>query len=150
MAEAAARVSLVSLLLLVTAMPTRALPALQPSWQWSWDTIPTWASGQGATDFQRNISAYYADNFDIMWTQGADLGQHPGWDSRPGGWTVPPGASYSTWEGGVISDLAKVHALREMPGFVSQRLLAASCRRPPPPGQWPGYGSVSAYTHAAD
>jgi hypothetical protein len=50
----------------------------------------------------------------------------------------------------VISDLAKVHALREMPGFVSQRLLAASCRRPPPPGQWPGYGSVSAYTHAAD
>jgi len=41
MAEAAARVSLVSLLLLVTAMPTRALPALQPSWQWSWDTIPT-------------------------------------------------------------------------------------------------------------
>lgn len=72
----------------------------------------------GATDFQRNISAYYADNFDIMWTQGADLGQHPGWDSRPGGWTVPPGASYSTWEGGVISDLAKVHALRKMPGFV--------------------------------
>ena len=28
-----------------------ALPALQPNWDWSWATIPSWASGQGATDF---------------------------------------------------------------------------------------------------
>ena len=41
---------------------------LKPWWAWSWDTLPVWASGQGATDFAPNVTAFYADNFAIMWT----------------------------------------------------------------------------------
>ena len=37
---------------------TVALPALQPSWHWSWEKIPSWASGQGATDFPPNVTHY--------------------------------------------------------------------------------------------
>ena len=41
---------------------------LKPWWAWSWDTLPVWASGQGATDFAPNVTSFYADNFDILWT----------------------------------------------------------------------------------
>ena len=59
--------ALPALLMLTTPTRTIALPALEPGWRWSWDRIPSWASGQGATDFAPNVTKYYADNFDIMW-----------------------------------------------------------------------------------
>ena len=69
--------------------------------------VPSWASGQGATDFTLNVTRYYANNFDIMWTQGMDA------ETRA---RKPPG--YGTWEAGTASDCAKVHAVRPgMPTF---------------------------------
>ena len=84
-----------------------AVPRLQPDWGWSWAKIPSWASGQGATNFTENVTRYYADNFDIMWTQGTS--------ARTRGTTDP---NYATWEAGTVSDCKKIHAMRPgMPTF---------------------------------
>ena len=90
--------------------PAPAPVPLRPWWAWSWDTLPNWASGQGATDFTPSTTAFYADNFQIMWTQGTALGSHGWWgDNRTG---------YATWEQGVLSDARKVHKRRpKMPVF---------------------------------
>ena len=103
------KVDLSALLVVVVLVPhaSLALPALQPDWSWSWAKIPSWASGQGATDFAPNVTHYYADNFDIMWTQGANPKTRA---------SKPPG--YETWETGTASDCAKIHAVRpDMPTF---------------------------------
>lgn len=70
---------------------------LEPWWSWTWDRVPRWASGQGATDFSLNTTRYYTTNFDIMWTQGTTCC-----------WSGSERAGYHTWEDGVISDVAKV------------------------------------------
>lgn len=91
-----------ALLCALLAPRASAAARLTPWWNWTWEALPVWASGQGATDFTPNVTAYYAGNFDIMWTHGG-RGQGPG---------------YETWEGGLVSDCKKVHAVRPgMPTF---------------------------------
>ena len=92
------------LVLLGSPFPTAAV---RPWWQWSWDQIPRWASGQGATDFDDATVEYFADNFDIMWTQGTKCC-----------WSGEDTPGYETWEDGVISDCFKIHSRRpNMPTF---------------------------------
>ena len=81
---------------------------LRPWWNWSWEVLPRWASGQGATGFTNTTVAHYTDHFDLMWTQGTTCCPWSGED-RPG---------FATWEDGVETDLAAVHARRpSMPTF---------------------------------
>ena len=80
---------------------------LVPWWGWSWDTIPRWASGQGATDFTSDVTSYYTKNFDVMWMQGTRCC-----------WTGDDKLGYKTWEEGLVSDAKKIHAVRPtMPTF---------------------------------
>ena len=34
---------------------------LRPWWNWSWEVLPRWASGQGATGFTNTTVAHYTD-----------------------------------------------------------------------------------------
>ena len=88
------------------------LPAapVRPAWNFSWATLPVWASGQGVTDFSEEDARHLA-RFGVVWTQGMRWNPPPKFsgDYVP---FSPPRAGYETWESAIISDAKKLRAIK--------------------------------------
>ena len=89
------------LLLFYTIVHNITAKRIEPFWDWSWDTLPVWASGQGGsspTGFPTQSIDLYT-KYPIMWTQGALT-----LNSSIKG--------YENWENGTISDAKLIHNVK--------------------------------------
>jgi hypothetical protein len=99
--------------------PASAAPRLQPSWVWSWDTLPVWGCGQGAADFT-SADVALLTRYPLMWTQGERyLGG--------GKWIAENKTGYTNYENATATDARKIHAVRKDEPVMGYTGFMGSC-----------------------
>ena len=99
--------------------PASAAPRLQPSWVWSWDTLPVWGCGQGAADFT-SADVALLTRYPLMWTQGERyLGG--------GKWIAENKTGCTNYENATATDARKIHAVRKDEPVMGYTGFMGSC-----------------------